>query len=150
MYLEDTAIGTTSQALAQLDDWHVTKKGEVRRSDWRGLHLGSVRMSDILRELSDPAHPCASFAKVPPETMANKARRMFFCGDALEFKMRPDGGFRLVSAEFCRDRLCPMCNARRSVKQTYRATEAMRLAMERNPGYVPVLITLTLRSWEVG
>lgn len=53
--------------------------------------------------------------------LENKAQRVSMCGDFLEFKKlmeKPEQGreWTLNHANFCRDRLCPMCNWRRSLK----------------------------------
>ena len=43
--------------------------------------------------------------------------RITQCGDILQFRECPNDGYKkLNKANFCRDRLCPMCNWRRSLK----------------------------------
>lgn len=43
--------------------------------------------------------------------------RITQCGDILQFRECPNDGYKkLDKANFCRDRLCPMCNWRRSLK----------------------------------
>lgn len=47
--------------------------------------------------------------------MAARSERVRSCGTFLEYHLQPDSA-KLVKANFCKDRLCPMCNWRRSLK----------------------------------
>ena len=49
-------------------------------------------------------------------SLYRRADRVSQCGSYLDFGVLPDGTKKLVKANFCRDRLCPMCNWRRSLK----------------------------------
>ena len=46
----------------------------------------------------------------------NGLKSLAECGDTLAFLRDASGKKRLHSANFCRNRLCPMCNWRRSLK----------------------------------
>lgn len=46
----------------------------------------------------------------------DKSYRVADCGSWLEFALKSDNSFKLHNANFCRDRLCPMCSWRRSYK----------------------------------
>jgi hypothetical protein len=48
-------------------------------------------------------------------SLYRRADRVSQCGSYLDFGVLPDGTKKLVKANFCRDRLCPMCNWRRSL-----------------------------------
>jgi len=83
---------------------------------------------------------------------------MMACGTSLEFACACHHGTgdrqkRLLSANFCRGRLCPMCNWRRSQKLGAELEQVVAEFQRRNPGTVAVMLTLTERNpraWEVG
>jgi len=64
--------------------------------------------------------------------MYNRGERMNNCATWLKFATcEKDGYKKLVGASFCRDRLCPMCNWRRSLLYTGQMIEMLHVAMER-------------------
>ena len=79
------------------------------------------------------------------------AARMHACADTLWFQRREDGRLRLRSAHFCRARLCPVCQWRRSLK-SYGQVAAVVAAMQADraaQGLQPwrwLLVTLTVRN----
>lgn len=77
-----------------------TKSGKER--DWKG----KKRRSQLTAEHFDKAG------------LERKAEKMNDCADTLVFKKTPDG-LKLYQAWFCKVRLCPMCNWRRSLKIAY-------------------------------
>jgi plasmid rolling circle replication initiator protein Rep len=77
-----------------------TKTGKQR--DWQG----KKRRSQLTAEHFDKAG------------LERKAERMNECADTLVFKSTPEG-LKLYQAWFCKVRLCPMCNWRRSLKIAY-------------------------------
>jgi plasmid rolling circle replication initiator protein Rep len=67
------------------------------------------------------------------------------CGDTLVFLRNANGEKRLHSANFCRNRLCPMCNWRRSLKmysQVSQITDKI-LSMKKSRF---IFVTLTVRN----
>ena len=67
----------------------------------------------------------------------------------LSFKECPLGhheGKKLVRANFCRDRLCPMCQWRRSMKLAYQVNQVCHLAFLEKPGLRFLFLTLTTRN----
>ena len=66
------------------------------------------------------------------------------CGTLLGFA-RADDGFKLHTANFCRDRLCPMCNERRSLKIFAQASRIMDY-LEDNGKYRYIFLTLTVKN----
>lgn len=100
---------------------------------------------------------------------ARKAARVLACADSLHYQRGPDGRLQLVSAAFCRVRLCPICQWRRSLKvygQTrqivdYLAAQAaqagrkppeyimLTLTIPNVPGsWLPQVLTHLHRSWQ--
>lgn len=80
-----------------------------------------------------------------------KAERVSRCACWTEFQRLPEGGLHLHDASFCRVRLCPMCQWRRSLKlgQQARAVIAAANAAKASRdgcGYGWVMLTLTVRN----
>ena len=79
------------------------------------------------------------------------AARMHACADTLFFQRREGGELRLRNAHFCRARLCPVCQWRRSLKcfgQVSLVVSSMQ-AQRSAAGLQPwrwLLITLTVRN----
>jgi len=77
----------------------------------------------------------------------DKARRCQDCGTWLVFGECPgDGTKYLVGANFCKQRLCPLCAWRRSMKLTAEVSAVLHLAAERWPERAYVMLTLTQRN----
>lgn len=73
-----------------------------------------------------------------------KAERMRDCAQWLAFRWKEDGTMKLHDARFCRVRLCPICQWRRSLK-TY-AQMSQVLAEASTQGYQYIFLTLTVRN----
>lgn len=72
---------------------------------------------------------------------AGKLRR---CGTYLSFMRDPAGGSKLVGANFCRERLCPMCQWRRSLRLAVQADKVYARLNER--GFRHLFVTLSVRN----
>jgi plasmid rolling circle replication initiator protein Rep len=68
------------------------------------------------------------------------------CGTFLEFAITIDHVRRLVRANFCDTRLCPMCNWRKSKKLGHELERVMKIYRERHPAFSVVMLTLTERN----
>lgn len=79
-------------------------------------------------------------------TLMKKAERMSGCGDFLTFKQTSEG-LKLNQAYFCKVRLCPMCNWRRSLKLTYENKRIVEVANSRQK-LRWLFLTLTVRNCE--
>ena len=76
-----------------------------------------------------------------------KAMRVRFCGSALAFlKNLETGEKKLHSADFCKERLCPMCQWRKSLKVFHQVSKVMDRAQQEQPALVPIVLTLTLKN----
>lgn len=78
------------------------------------------------------------------EVDPNKAERMKNCAEYLAFHRKEGGGLVLHDARFCRVRLCPVCQWRRSLK-TY-AQMSQVLEVSHNEGYKHIMLTLTMKN----
>ena len=74
--------------------------------------------------------------------MYRRAGRVSDCGSFLQFVLTAEGG-KLHQANFCRDRLCPMCNWRRSMKIFGQVSQVMD-SIESE--YEFLFLTLTVRN----
>lgn len=78
---------------------------------------------------------------------SGKAERCQACGTFLVFNECPvDGQKRLQKANFCRERLCPMCAWRRSLKWAAEVAQVLHQAVARTPKNGWVMVTLTQRN----
>lgn len=76
-----------------------------------------------------------------------RANRVLGCGNYLQFAIHKETGDRhLIGADFCRDRLCPMCNWRRSLRVFSDLSEVLSVALADESEYVPVFLTLTVKN----
>ncbi|MCL2254987.1 MAG: protein rep [Lachnospiraceae bacterium] len=74
-----------------------------------------------------------------------RAGNMKFCGSCLEFAKIADM-LKLIKANFCRIPLCPMCQWRKSMRTFFEVSKIMSVIGMRNPNYVPVFLTLTVKN----
>ena len=116
------------------------------------FQISSHNYSDILSCLQDELDEKFSAKKKQSSVLGvvyqdlgldNRAIRVFDCGSFLEFHVTPDEK-NLVLANFCRDRLCPMCNWRRSLKIFSQVSQVMDSGLL--SGYQYLFLTLTVRN----
>jgi len=106
----------------------ISESGKVR--DWSGKKRRSVVMSE---------HYSAG-------GLSSKSARMAECASFLRFKDN-NGQLKLYQTWFCKVRLCPMCNWRRSLKIAYQNKRVIEKANERH-NLRWVFLTLTVRNVE--
>lgn len=76
-----------------------------------------------------------------------RAERMYMCGSDLVFDKCADcGHVHVRQAQLCRDRLCPTCNWRLSLKRYARMSDILAVLMARYPGATYTLVTLTVAN----
>lgn len=105
------------------------KNSRGKERDWKGKKKRSLLMADHHAEV---------------EELMKKAERMYDCGNYLVFKMK-DGTMKLYQAYFCKARLCPMCNWRRSLKIAFQNKKIIQTVNEREK-VKWVFLTLTVRN----
>lgn len=101
-----------------------------KERDWKGKKKRSLLMAEH--------HEIAKLTK--------KAERMYDCGNHLVFKLK-DNRLKLYQAYFCKARLCPMCNWRRSLKIAFQNKRIIQTLNEREK-VKWVFLTLTVRNVE--
>lgn len=78
------------------------------------------------------------------EINADKAERMKNCAQWLAFHRKEDGTLKLHDARFCRVRLCPICQWRRSLKTFAQMSQVLDQATK--DGFQFIFLTLTMRN----
>lgn len=78
------------------------------------------------------------------EVDPKKSERMKTCANWLAFHRKDDGSMKLHDARFCRVRLCPICQWRRSLKTFVQMSQVLNIA--KNDGYQFIFLTLTMRN----
>lgn len=76
----------------------------------------------------------------------HKALRVGACAQHLGFAIREDGSKKLISADFCRVRLCPMCMWRRSLKIYAQAANICSFLEKSDKKYRYIFCTFTVRN----
>nr|WP_050184297.1 protein rep [Domibacillus robiginosus] len=98
--------------------------------DWKGKKKRSLLMAEHYGEAG----------------LNKKAERMEQCADTLLFKKSAEK-LKLFQAYFCKVRLCPMCNWRRSLKIAFHNKQIVEAANERE-NLKWIFLTLTVRNVE--
>lgn len=84
-----------------------------------------------------------------------KGEKVTFCAETLDFKLNPDaeeGAYKLKldAAQFCRQRHCPVCQWRRSLRWKAKAHQAIPRVVEAYPKHRWLFVTLTLKNCAIG
>lgn len=81
------------------------------------------------------------------ETLGYKAfKNVYQCAEVLKFMQDPDGSLKLKQAWFCKSKLCPMCNWRRSMKYGVQLGQIIDVARQREPKAQFIFLTLTVKN----
>lgn len=81
--------------------------------------------------------------RLPADVLRRKAETVAACGTWLRFGVAVDG-VKLREANFCKHRLCPLCNWRRGLKVYGTLTQILGFLAPR--GYRYIALTLTLKN----
>ena len=109
-----------------------------RKRPWQDKKAKSILVGDSFSRLS----------LMYPDSMdyfTKKADRMYNCGSYLIFQRFTDNSLKLKQAYFCRQRLCIMCNWRRSLKIFSQVSKIMD-CMKNETDYEYLFQTLTIRN----
>jgi plasmid rolling circle replication initiator protein Rep len=109
------------------------KNGKPR--PWRPKKIRNLKVADSFDRLGQK----------------KKAERVRGCATFLEFTEIISTGERFLSdANFCRERLCPMCQWRKSLRVIYEVSRVMDAVETERPDLAPIFLTLTLKSCSGG
>ena len=81
---------------------------------------------------------------------SGRSQRMFDCGTELQFAISNSGEHRLCRANFCRDRMCPACQRRRSLVVFHQVKNVCQAIQKDFPTYKYLLLTLTVPNVKAG
>ncbi|HGH5505026.1 TPA: protein rep [Staphylococcus pseudintermedius] len=105
----------------------MTKSGKQR--PWREKKINNVSYADILEILK-----------------IKKAYNVKQCGNVLEFKPSDDGYLKLYKTWFCKSKLCPVCNWRRAMKNSYQAQKVIEEVVKEKPKARWLFLTLSTKN----
>lgn len=109
----------------------IGKNGKDR--NWQGRKIVSLKLADVFEQLG---YRDGLFSRVRS------------CGDVLRFIQLPDDSLKLYQAYFCKNKLCPMCNWRRSLKYFGQVGAIVDEAVIRHPKGRFLFLTLTVKNVE--
>ncbi|MDH5042552.1 protein rep, partial [Enterococcus faecalis] len=75
-----------------------------------------------------------------------KAHNVRSCGQVLEFKPTDEGYLKLYKTWFCKSKLCPVCNWRRAMKNSYQAQRVVEEVIKEKPKARWLFITLSTKN----
>lgn len=104
-----------------------SKQGKDRK--WRERKLKNIELAGRLEKLG-----YRSF------------ERVYQCAEVLKFIEQQDGTKKLYQSYFCKNKLCPICNWRRSMKYAYQAELVVNEAMKHYPKGRFLFLTLTIKN----
>lgn len=107
------------------------KNSRGKDRNWRGRKVLSLKLANIFEDLG--------YKKSLVERVAT-------CGDVLRFIKKQDGSLKLYQAYFCKNKLCPMCNWRRSMKYSYQTSRIVDEAIKQEPKARFLFLTLTVKN----
>lgn len=105
----------------------VSKTGKVR--PWKERKTANVSYAELLSILE-----------------FKKAENVGSCGRVLEFKPTDEGYLKLFRTWFCKSKLCPICNWRRSMKNSAQTQRIVESVIKDKPNARWLFLTLTTKN----
>jgi len=124
----------TGEILYEGETLYDVKNG--RKVDWRKYKKLSQVLAEVYLRLGK---------KYQDVKLQEKSYRVGGCAEILEFVFLSDGSMKLDRTYFCKNRLCPMCSWRRSLKVFGQVSKVMDYITERNE-FDYIFLTLTARN----
>lgn len=90
-----------------------------------------------------------SIAALAFPALRGRAERMKNCSSKIIYEME-DGAFKYKGASLCRDRLCPICAWRLSIKRTGEMIETVKKIAEKHPKTKAIHVVLTIKNCQLG
>lgn len=111
------------------EDERMIDEKNGKRQPWRQKKIENLKYAEYLEILK-----------------FKKASRVHDCAEKLAFAVDGNGKKKLYQAWFCKSRLCPMCQWRRSLKVTYELKKVLNTAIEEYPKAKFLFLTLTVKN----
>lgn len=111
------------------EDERMIDEKNGKRQPWRQKKIENLKYADYLQILK-----------------FKKSHRVHGCAEKLAFAVDSNGKKKLYQAWFCKSRLCPMCQWRRSLKVTYELKKVLKTAIEEYPKAEFLFLTLTVKN----
>lgn len=111
----------------------ISESGKDR--NWRKRKLSNLSMYDAF-EIIESRGGIAQ----------QKLDRLYRCADVLMYEAKNGEYPKLKRAFFCKNKLCPICNWRRSLKHSYMSGLIIDKALEKEPKARFVFLTLTVKN----
>lgn len=105
----------------------VTKSGKER--PWKEKKVDNISYAELLQILK-----------------FQKAGNVGACGRVLEFKPTDEGYLKLFKTWFCKSKLCPVCNWRRSMKNSYQTQRIIEAVIKDKPKSRWLFLTLSSKN----
>ena len=123
VFLDDSRIAAIDKA---------TGEAIIKTNNWQGKKINNLELANSYKRIYANTDKEKKFIKVKD------------CSTFLEFKFYVDSQERkLHASNFCKDRLCPICNWRRSLKVYSQASSVMKVAVK---DYEFLFLTLTQKN----
>lgn len=100
-----------------------------KKSDWRGKKIANIEYADLLSELH-----------------YRKAENVKICAEVMRFEPTDTGHLKLKQTWFCKSKLCPLCNWRRSMKHSNQVVQVIDEAVKREASGRFLFWTLTSKN----
>lgn len=109
-----------------------------KKNKWEQYKKSNQFISKLLQEHLDKESNIVLSAK--------RVEDINQCADTLIFLQDKDGNRKLEQSYFCKFRLCPVCNWRRSLKMFAQVSEITNYMMIDNPSVKFIFLTLTIKN----
>lgn len=107
----------------------LNSKGKDRY--WKNKKISNLNLADSYNKLN---------------YQSNLVQNVTQCAEVLTFIKDPNGHLKLNQTWFCKNKLCPICNWRRSMKYSYQASCVVEKAIIKEPKAKFLFLTLTIKN----
>lgn len=108
-----------------------------KKRKWNKHKQNSLRLADVYKE---------ALELYPNLITAKRLEDLILCAEQLEYLVDADGNKKLYRTYFCRNRLCPMCQWRRSLKLFSQVSQITNYVSVKNPNVRYLFITFTQKN----